>query len=431
MTGQTGQAAAAVVVEQGWFKGMAVVIDDGLATERDIQQIVTAIRDGGGHPVILEQLPAETADLANFANAAFFIMDWNLTGGLEPGIRVPDTLKEENVRANLAFLNRLSQHRHAPVFIFTNDDPEVVIAALQDDPGLRYRPEESHILVKRKSEVGTDVYRVLNDWAGQVPSVIALKTWERNLFDAINALFVDFHNRSRHWPVMFWEAAKTDKIPPGEELGRLLTRLVTSRMRPLEIDLSPFEAAMRTDQAANAEAYHQSLMRVLEGERIVLNERLDEQSAAPGDFFEETGAEGVTIYWLNIRAECDCIVRGKNNPNLYLLKGKILDADELKTRVNKQFGNLVEKDNEAVVFAMYEGKTIAFGFRDLLVDKWRNRRAARKGRLLAPFVSRIIQRYAAYSQRPGLPRLPPALLDQLKPDEDPVAVPEACNLPTE
>lgn len=418
-------------VVQGLFKGIAVVIDDGVKrNEADILLIVNAIREGGGLPVVLNELPSEDADLENFSNVAFFIMDWNLLD-IQPGggVQVPAGLKEDMVRGNLAFLKRLGKHRHAPVFIFTNDEPGEVIAALQDDADLGYRPEESHILVKRKSDVGGEVYRVLNDWADQVPSVIALKAWERNFVSAVNAMFADFHNRSPHWPVMFWQAAATDGVPPTEELGRLITRLVTSRMRALEIDLEPFAAAMQEDEANNPEAYNRALMQVLEGERVVLNERLDAGSVAPGDFFEETGEDGSKRYLLNIRAECDCVIRSGNyNPYLYLLKGRVRDP---VTVIDKRLGNAVEKDNEAIVFAMLGGQTISFSFRDLRVEKWNAWKDKRKGRLLMPFLSRIVQRYAAYSQRPGLPRLPPALLERIKPDDDAGTAPDTaptCNL---
>ena len=53
----------------------------------------------------------------------------------------------------------------------------------------------------------------------------------------------------------------------------------------------------------------------------------------------------------------------------------------------------------------------AIQFRDLKPVKMKilNKNYARVGRLLPPFATRVQQRYAAYIQRPGLPRIPPAL----------------------
>ncbi|WP_275548603.1 hypothetical protein [Xanthomonas arboricola] len=400
-------------IDQGLFRGVAVVIDDGVGRgETDILEIVAAIKDGGGHPIILDKLPNKDTDLENFANVAFFVMDWNLLGiGADEGVAVPATLREHMVTANLEFLCRLSKNRHAPVFIFTNENPAEVIEALTAYDGLGYVPSESHIIVKRKADVRGDVYRVLNEWADSVPSAFVLKKWERSLIAALNAMFYDFHTKSRHWPVMFWEASKIDGVPPSEELARLITRLVTSRMITPEFNLDGFDGAMKEDACENPEAYRKSLMHVLEAERIVLNERLDGGSVTTGDFFEEIN-DGVKKYLLNIRAECDCA--RSSNPELHLLKGKIINAAGV---IDKRLGNALEKDNQSIVFAMFEGHTVAFNFTEFKVAKWNSMKDKRKGRLLAPFITRILQRYAAYSQRPGLPRLPPALLDQIKPTE--------------
>jgi hypothetical protein len=56
------------------------------------------------------------------------------------------------VQENIAFLKRLRQSRHAPVFIFTNEDPNVVREERGSDPELHTSLEDSHILVKSKSE---------------------------------------------------------------------------------------------------------------------------------------------------------------------------------------------------------------------------------------------------------------------------------------
>lgn len=400
-------------VDQGMFKGVAVVIDDGVEQgEQDILTIIDSIKQGGGHPVVLSKLPSGQDDLDNFANVSFFIMDWHLHG-LPADVKIPETLRDQVVKDNLAFLKRLSKHRHAPVFIFTNEDPDVVMEALSSDPDLHFNGDESHILVKRKTEVGREVYKVLNEWASDVPSVIALKAWERNHTQALNALFVDFYNRSSLWPVMLWHSYTLDGVAPAEELGRLITRLVASRMMPPDINLESFSSRVEQAQQQDGERYRKALIQVLEGERIVPHNRLDPNNAAPGDFYEET-VNGVVKYRLNVRAECDCVVRsGNRNPKLYLLKGKVLQGEDLTNVINSSLGNLVEKDNEAIVYAMYKGQTISFSFRDVTVENWNQWKSSRIGRLLPPFSTRIIQRYAAYGQRPGLPRIPPALLSEI------------------
>lgn len=388
-------------INQGIFKGFAVVIDDGVDTEDDIKEIVTAIRVGGGHVITLNALPEPDVDLENFSNAAFFIMDWNLRPA-EIGVKLPEALVAAHAQENIAFLKRLSQHRHAPVFIFTKEDVEVVKEALTPHLELYGEGGDTHILVKSKSEVGSRVYEVLNDWARTVPSVTTLKAWERNHRAALNALFVDFHDRTPLWPVMLWRAFSDDGVPPAEELGRLITRLVASRMKTLDIDLKPFETLVDEIHTNREQDYQSALRLVMEGERLLKGDRIDAGSVAPGDLYEET-KDGVTTYLLNIRAECDCVVRsGNRNPQLYLLKGRVVS----EPRINSDYANLIELDNEVVIFAMYKGNTLRFGFKDMRIEKWNSIKEKRVGRLLAPFITRVLQRYAAYTQRPGLARLP-------------------------
>ncbi|WP_320201773.1 hypothetical protein RMR16_026660 (plasmid) [Agrobacterium sp. rho-13.3] len=408
----TDQGGKDLTVDQGHFKGMAVVIDDGIKTgEADILEIVEAIRAGGGYPITLHAIPE---DLTNFSNAAFFVMDWNLIRKL-PGMPLTPALVKDNAANNLRFLKAVAKIRHAPIFIFTNEDPAEVREFLESDEELRYVEGESHILIKRKIDVKTDVYRVLNEWANTVPSVLTLKVWERTLHNAVNSLFIDFQNRSPHWPVMFWQAANADRISPEVELSRLITRLVVSRMAPMTIDLAPFEGAIETIQQDNADAYYASLIKVLEGERIVSNDFLGPRDIAPGDFFEVTEADAPRSFLLNIRSECDC---ARGNPKLYLLKGKIVH--DVGDRISADVGNIdaEEKHNEAIVVLMYQGLSISFSFRDLQINTWNSLRAQRKGRLLSPFLARVVQRYGAYSSRPGLPRLPPALVNHLKRPKD-------------
>ncbi|AVO30102.1 hypothetical protein C6Y55_09240 [Stenotrophomonas maltophilia] len=178
-------------------------------------------------------------------------------------------------------------------------------------------------------------------------------------------------------------------------------------MHPFNADLSRFEADVERHALANADSYATSVLQVLEGERIVRSERLESTSFAPGDLFEEIDNEGKSRYFLNVRAECDCVIRGKpKDALLYLLKGRI----EKNLDVNHDMGNINEKDNEAIVFGMMDGQTFRFGFRDLVIRPWNELADKRKARLLSPFITRVVQRYAAYSQRPGLPRIPAAVL---------------------
>jgi hypothetical protein len=413
---------------QGYFKGVAVVIDDSIGTKGGdlINEIIQGITDGGGHTINLTSLPDAAMDLENFSNAAFFIMDWNLSG-FELGIGRNKGAKDAQAATNIAFLRRLAKHRHAPVFIFTHDDVDDVRAYLAAADLHSADGAEQHIMVRDKAEVGAKVYDVLNQWAEKTPSALVLKKWERDHVKALNAFFADFHDRNPYWPVMLWQTFEKDEVGAANELGHLISRLVAARMPPLDVDLKRFVGELDAVQAGNSEAYQKALLEVLQGERVVPDTHLEKESFAPGDFFVKED-DGRRSYFINIRAECDCVIRGKpKDAQLYLLKGRELVGDDLARKINVEMGNLNDQHNEEIVFAMHEGKAIRFGFRELKVVKWNEFKGHRVGRLLPPFITRLLQRYSAYSQRPGLPRLPSIVLGG---GQEPVAKGDAGD-PTE
>lgn len=404
------------------FKGIAVVIDNGIGKGDTIDQILENIRAGGGHAVELLSLPSEDYDLEHFAKASFFIMDWNLGNSeqgepLPAGVRLTGMLDAEMIANNIAFLKRLSNNRHAPVFIFTNEAPEVVIDELKTDADLHRSVEESHILVQRKADVIDKVYEVLETWAEKTPSVLTLKTWERAYMRAANELFVDLYNKTPYWPVLLWQTFGADGVPPEVEMGRLLNRLAESRMGPLDLDLAAFTEKVDERRKKSDDSYRQSMYRVLEGERFLREVRLKADLFAPGDVFGFPLEDGRTSFYMNVRPECDCL-RGNEDMQLYLLQAKVVADAE--TKIDKVRGNFVEKDSEAIVYAMVDGVTYSVQFKDLKIKSLKQikkDKAARVGRLLPPFLTRIQQRYANYVQRPGMPRIPPALYESLQAPE--------------
>jgi len=405
------------------FKGIAVVIDNGIGKEDSIDRIIQNIRDSGGHAIGLTALPKADYDLDHFSRVSFFIMDWNLgnsdTGEpLEAGIRLPETLNKAMIADNIEFLKRLSRSRHAPVFIFSNETPETVVDELKEDPDLLKSVEESHILVMSKGDVVDKLYAVLEGWAQNTPSVLTLKKWERGYLRAANELFIDLHNRTPYWPVLLWQTFGADEVPPEYEMNRLLNRLVESRMGLLDLDLAGFLGTVDEQKAKNTEAYLASMNRVLEGERFLRDDRLKENIFAPGDIFIRTVDANTKTYWMNVRAECDCL-RGNDDLQLYLLQVKPIN--DVAERIDHTFGIVKdERDNEAIVFAMMDGVTFSIKFKDLKaksIKQLKNENFARAGRLLPPFITRVQQRYAAYIQRPGMPRIPSAFEDVPRSEE--------------
>lgn len=390
------------VINQGLFKGVAVVIDNAVhdASDANLVEILNAISAAGGHTIAHENLPPIDADFENYSSVAFVILDWQLWSS---GIQVSTELRDEFYGANVEFIRKFGTHRHTPVVIFTNEI-ESAEEYLKRHDDMAGHLASGRLLLKNKSDVGKKVYEVLNEWAKNVPSVLTLKTWEHECIRALNELFIDLHDRSPHWPVMLWETYKDDGPSAVDDLGRLITRLVASRMNALDLNLDKFEPDIDSKHAADPAGYEKTLKRVLEGERVLEEKRLHADSIAPGDFFMQPNDNAV---YINVRPECDGVIRkDKPAPNLYLLTGnKVADH---KVNIGR-YGEITDIDPKYTVFAMFNGSAYCFGFKDVQVASWEYWKQHRKGRLLPPFSTRLQQKYAGYLQRTGLPTVPKIL----------------------
>lgn len=394
------------------FKGVAVVIDDEIHdTGSQISRIVEQIEKGGGKVVKMPELPPDDYDYGNFAGVSFFVLDWQLTKSLDEDqdgqlarTAQPSGLAKREQTRKINFLLNIMQHRLAPVFIFTSSDLEPVREALAEKAELYSADEHSHIMVHTKAQVIADeVFNVLTDWMHQRPSAYVLKTWEREYDRAKNAMFKDLYTKSVDWPVLLWRTFDGDGLPASDELGRLITRIIFSRMTPFHMDLSPWAKDKEEQSPDKAAEYQKKLLAVLESERFVPEEGLHGDSVAPGDVFKLAGQK----YAINIRPDCDCIDRGgKGDIELYLLYGDALTPNQLEKKLDLERGLLKDADADVAIFSMYQGRTINFSMKELGKDSWQKLKGQRIGRLLPPYLTRVQQRYAAYLSRPGLPRIP-------------------------
>lgn len=393
------------------FNGVAVVIDDEVNDPgSEIATIVLQIQEGGGRVITMTDLPAAEYDFSNFSGVSFFVLDWQLQqtlvvdGGELAALRHSAAFEQQELRRKIEFLKKIMEHRLAPVFIFTNSDLDNVKEAVGSEEQLYGNAEHSHIMVGAKSDViEKRVFDVLVDWIHKRPSAYVLKTWEREYEKAKNAMFNDLYTKSVDWPVLLWKTFKDDSLPASDEMGRLITRIIFSRMTPFHIDLDQFLANERPRDKAQEDEYRKKLLAVLEAERFVRSDGLHTDSIAPGDVFKMPKGK----YMINIRPDCDCIDRDADGElELYLLRGSSLTAAQVAQMLDEDRGLLREGEAQVAVFSMYEGKTIVFNMKELVKEKWEKLKDKRIGRLLPPYLTRLQQRYASYLQRPGLSRIP-------------------------
>ena len=412
------------------FHGIVVVIDDEIEDEKsEIHAIQTQIEGAGCSVVGMKDIP-ESAKLENLRAASFFVVDWNLAAvplgeGVGAGAGpVPERVKRDNAKKMTTFLQDLKKIRFAPVFIFTAQNIDEVKGALKAQADLYDDTVPSHIFVKTKTEViSSGVFKVLDEALQGTPSAYVLKVWEREYERAKNDLFLDFYTNSVVWPLIFWKVFKEDNVPPSIELGNLIGRNLLSRMTPFEFELdSLLEKGGLSGLEAAADKYRDVLNKVLEGEIFLSAARLHSDSIAPGDIFKDGG-----YYWVNIRPDCDCIARNGESQDLidlYLLRGSKQSSGQII--YDDRYGAMVDRDTETVVFPIYDGKSVSFQFRELVVKPWGELKTKRIGRLLPPSLTRLQQRYSAYSQRPGLTRIPKEAIPP-KPDFNSAPAPSASD----
>ncbi len=393
--------------EASLLSGIAVVIDDEIGKQgAKINDLIKQIHDRGMPYLTYTEIP--TLDvLEHFDRISFLLLDWRfeskeLAALKAAGGKVPPELLKAEEAAKIEFLKRLQEECFAPVFIFTNEQEDVVAKALVRHD-LYQEGKPNFIFVKQKRDLTgkTRLFRTIERWMKQTPSVYVLKSWEREYQKAKNRLFWDFYGLTPSWPSVLWKTFTDDGANATKEIGTVIMRNLYTRMAPFAFDGSALRSSGNATDSVE-------MRKVLEGERFIKNEGLHEDLISTGDVFKLSGGK---IY-LNIRPECDCIANRGNNAaslddvELYLISGTRLSPAKEEGAYKKDYGHFHELDCQAIVFSMLDGKTYDFRFKKLLTLKWAELKSHRIGRLLPPYITRIQQRYALYLHRQGLSRTP-------------------------
>ncbi|MXX62170.1 MAG: hypothetical protein F4112_05875 [Holophagales bacterium] len=394
------------------FSGIAVVIDDELngdetevnANEEPkdrIVEIVRRLKDEWDLPCYESSgVPAESLWPGLLESASLVLLDWHLW-----------PVGASQVKAHVApirdrFLERAQAH-FVPVFIFSNESEETVREELPE--GVLGR---APVFIQSKSSVLGDEsldLSALENWVESDASVYVLKTWDRELRDARQQLFRSLYARNANWPKVFWKSYEDDEVEPSSALMELIWSSLRGRMGTAD-----FEATVLGGSFADASG--EELRRLIGEASFVADSMLAGGEARCGDLFlcegteEEEGREAE--YLLNLRPDCDCISRNGSGEEieLYCVVGRLMEENEVRRKYHKKYGAFLETVNESIVFAVLEGRTLRFEFRDLRIEEFSELK--RVGRLLHPYLTRVQQRYALFSQRQGLPRVPRAAVPE-------------------
>ena len=384
------------------FKGIAVVIDDEVNTEKtQIANIVSQIEKQNMPLVKYTQLPNEQT-VTHLGAISFLILDWNLRGDdiLPEGVPVPSTLKASYEEENLIFIEKVRDTCFAPIFIFSKDPSGIEDALVAR--GL-YCPEQPNfIFIKKKSELTGRValFREITDWIERNPSTYVLMAWQKQYQEIKSKMFHDLYQLSPHWPRIMWKTFEEDGTHMSCELGELITRNLETRM-------VPFNFSVDILGKRGLKVGKDEIRAVVEGERFLRDSSLDPNSIGVGDVLKISGK-----MYVNVRPACDCIPdrndldASTDDVEVYLLKGVKLSRKKELDGFNKEYGQFRELDCQAIVFSMFEGKSYDFRFKELKIMRWGDIKDKRQGRLLPPYITRIQQRYTQYLQRQAQPRVP-------------------------
>ena len=391
------------------MSGIAVVIDDALFDDQPgrvgqaitggdrIRQIVDWFEREWKLPFVKSTSLPDAPQWPNLLRAASFVLlDWRLW---PPGA---EELKRQTIKEVIQFLASAKENL-VPVLIFTNEDPEVVKGHLPPDLYSDPAEGESFVFVGRKNDVWSDEsveIAILEAWIYKNASVYALKTWEQVVGSAKSELFQAMCARSMNWPRVFWNAYVTDGAEPSASLTNLINDSLRGRMRA-----DAFKAEHLRGEFGDVS--NGDLRNLIAETSFRLKEFLPPDEVRCGDLYQETGRK----YWLNVRPDCDCIPRDGNDVgeiDLYCVEGRKLRPGDLRKRFKN--GHFEERVFESVAFAIFEGSSLVFNFKQLRVMKFSDAREIRVGRLLHPYLTRVQQRYALYVQRQALPRVPDAAI---------------------
>ncbi len=392
---------------QQLISGVGIVIDDQINNENaNIQEIVKQLEEINMPLVKYAELP--TIEVANhFKNISFLILDWKLNSSeimdedIEKGVTIPAELRESNAESNIEFLKSVAGKCSNPIFIFTNENTEEIRKLIYREFDLSCeKPNNFFIQSKSNVDKGNLMHEV-GSWLIKNPSIYILKKWEQQYEIGKYELFSQFYNMSSNWPNILWQNFINDDVDQSYELNELIFRNLKARVGRYEFDneiLSSQPVSIKKEE----------LLNVLEAERYISKERLSETDVSTGDIFAKEDSNG-TIYYLNIRAQCDIVLKreGIDRLKLYLLKGRELDKKDGKyDDYDNNLGIFREKINNCIIPFIAGGKIIVFKFKDLKIEKWRNMKDKRIGMILPPYITRVQQKYAFYQQRQGLPRVP-------------------------
>lgn len=422
------------------FNGIAVIVDNEIEDEKsDIYKIKRLIEAKNIPVAVFAEIPPLEV-IPSFASASFVVLDWDYTNGKlevedDERVIIPGELALTNESRLIEFIRCLLCNIFVPIFIFTAKSKESIVDSLRME-SLWDEKKTNRIFVEQKTEIDSDekLFSAIDKWVRAMPSVYVLKEWERVIRETQNKMFNEMYTYSPNWTKIIWEMLKTDSRDNQKEFGDFVTRQLTNRINGFTFE----EENISTEDPILPE----ELLSVVEGERYIEYSQTPVQAYTGDLFYDETSG----TYYLNVRAQCD-LARDKN-PELYLIKGKVLSDEDIVTQdirltddgilhisakeryslsdlgeicqkntklieLNKLFrnykndaffnnGNIIGKKSEIIIACVAGKKALKFRLDINKVIKYKQLQDKLIGKILPPYITQIQQCCASYIVREGV-----------------------------
>lgn len=392
-----------------FFIGPAVVVDDKIEDPDSGMASVLAQIDERSMPIVKKTgLPRES-EIDHWRGFSLIVLDWELRpiASEIAGLSVPAGLSEENAAEVADFVEKLLTRLYCPIFILTNQSVDAVKDELATRLDAVEEQLEARVLVMGKAEVAEHLFEELAKWIESHPAVYVMELWERGYQDARGMMFRNFELTSGQWPSVLWATSKADGVNESFELAETITRNIVHRFRPLEFE----DAVLRIDddEGRMDDLSMPTLRLVVHRGAVVPSESLYRDVIMPGDFFAAGDPEDrLARILINLTPACDLVPRGGktlDDIRMFLVEGQLLSDDEFDSE--RKIEKLLESrpELELVWVLREDARPYRIRFKSWSVGQWGDYKEARIGRLLDPWITQLLQRFALHFQRQGLPRL--------------------------
>lgn len=398
-------------------RGAAVVIDDRIGQETDIDDLLTQLRDQSVPTVELRELPPTEA-LVHWKQFALIVMDWALTDveddskiEIPQGVPVPSTLTQDVINRNVDFIAALLEQTALPIFIATNESVDDVNTALHDAFADTFPIHRERVHVFSKSELKPNLFERIGKWISSRPALHVLETWRRSYVEAEIDVFHQFSQAQHDWVASIHRAAKADEAEIGVTLRDLIAANILNRIGPLQVQLDEVVIDGALDDAT-------PLRRVLHYSAVVPDSSLAASEVSTGDLFvPEHASEPFTSISILLTPECDLTLRDESWRFTSFTATRAPRESKESTKRAKGAWKPGSKDLHLTVNLLTED-CVEY---DIAVNEWTSEMVTpiktdnsfviwpghrRIGRLLPPYSTLLQQTFGQVTTRRGLPRLP-------------------------